>query len=337
MFQIFRTINFLHKKNIIHGDIKSENILYNGKIIKIIDFGNSKNLHNQNITKNSKNDVILDLLGTVLYTAPEVLSNTCKDEKKTDIWSCGIIFFILVTGTNPFDCDDCELVNVITSLDLKEKIKNIGMSESLKNLLMMVLERNPEKRFSSDMVLNDPFFKNLKIKKKIDDFFFLRIFENNFVNKIEKYILLFFIENFLDEKEFLKIGEYFNEIDFDFKGFLEPKDFFIIFEKYKKKISEEKILEIFSKFCLEKNKMTFTELIICCYNKKNLLIKKNIFTVFQIFDFDKKGKIGFKDLNIIFEEINIFENDWKNFISEKKFEEDGFIDFEDFEFLLEKI
>ena len=210
-------------------------------------------------------------------------------------------------------------------------------SEDLKNLLKMCLEKNPEKRVCVNEVLENPFFKKFERKKKIEAFFFERVFQVFFLRNIERGILRFFLDNFLNADEFLKLGEFFKEIDFDHKGFLEILDFEKIFGIYEKTILISKIEEIFRNVCREENKMVFSEFVFCCYNKENLFVKKNIFTAFQIFDFNKTGKIGFEDFNGIFEEINVDIDQWNLFILNKKFKEDGFIDFKDFEFLIKKI
>ena len=86
----------MHKHNIVHRDLKPENLLLDSKeknaSLKVIDFGTSR--------KFGSNKKMTKLLGTPYYIAPEVL-NSNYDEK-CDVWSCGVILYILLCGYPPF-------------------------------------------------------------------------------------------------------------------------------------------------------------------------------------------------------------------------------------------
>ena len=93
MKQILMSVNYMHENNVIHRDLKPENILLEGNKdfaqIKIIDFGTA-------IKVQSKDEELSDKIGTPYYIAPEIL--TQKYTYKCDIWSCGVIAYILLTG-----------------------------------------------------------------------------------------------------------------------------------------------------------------------------------------------------------------------------------------------
>lgn len=102
MKNILEGVNYLHKKNIVHRDLKPENILFtkNG-VLKIVDFGTSK-FFTKKVMKTTH--------GTPYYIAPEVLKE--KYDEKCDIWSCGVILYILLCGFPPFNGkDDEEIMN----------------------------------------------------------------------------------------------------------------------------------------------------------------------------------------------------------------------------------
>jgi calcium-dependent protein kinase len=106
MKQIFSAVDFCHQKGIIHRDLKPENILIESEeeankeffTVKIIDFGTSGKL---------KSGEMFNLtVGTPLYVSPEVLKN--KYNEKCDMWSCGVIMYMMLSGNPPFKGDNDE-------------------------------------------------------------------------------------------------------------------------------------------------------------------------------------------------------------------------------------
>ena len=104
MKQLLSAVNYIPSNNIVHRDLKPENILLDTKhdnnIIKIIDWGTAR------FFDNSKK--MNRISGTPYYIAPEVLAE--KYDEKCDIWSCGVILYILLCGYPPFNADIDELI-----------------------------------------------------------------------------------------------------------------------------------------------------------------------------------------------------------------------------------
>merc|ERR1719284_1866395 len=96
MTQIMGAINYMHDNGYVHRDIKPENFLMQNKTkeaeIKVIDFGLAKD--------NSDGKEMTTKAGTPYYVAPQVLAG--KYDEKCDIWSCGVIAYILLCGYPPF-------------------------------------------------------------------------------------------------------------------------------------------------------------------------------------------------------------------------------------------
>jgi len=183
--QIFSGLSYLHSNNIIHRDLKLENILISDieKIddlelfdIKIIDFGTAK-IYDKSHKKQKA------IVGSSYYIAPEVLKRNY--DEKCDMWSCGVILYMLLVGHAPFDGETDE--DIIQSIKVGEYKKYedryIKGSEELKDLISKLLKMDPKERLSAKEALNHNFF--IKANANL-------IYQN-----ISKDLILSFIHNLL--------------------------------------------------------------------------------------------------------------------------------------------
>ena len=134
--QLLNCINELHKLNIVHGDLKSENFVYMNNILKLIDFNTATHFKDKNNVK------IECVYGTIGYTSPEQYENRLS--YKSDIYSICIIILELWCGHIWFDKDDFKGCRneVLKSLRLLEK-NEINLSKILrKNISLQEKKRN---------------------------------------------------------------------------------------------------------------------------------------------------------------------------------------------------
>lgn len=107
--QILLAIDFLHKRNIAHRDIKPENIFLDKDFnVKVGDFGVSRYL--------KKDELCSTICGTLVYVAPEIINSKRYDPKKADIWSLGILLYVMCTKKMPWSClNQGEMMKQITT------------------------------------------------------------------------------------------------------------------------------------------------------------------------------------------------------------------------------
>ncbi len=97
--QIINAIHHLHSQNIIHRDIKLENILIDSNsFVKLCDFGVSREVR--------RGDLLSNKCGTLAYIAPEILRNKEYEGFGVDIWSAGVVLYTMLCGTVPFKAYD---------------------------------------------------------------------------------------------------------------------------------------------------------------------------------------------------------------------------------------
>jgi len=165
MKQLITSIYFLHNIGIIHRDLKPENILITlgdheqVKELKIIDFGFAKLINEA--------EKLTDTCGTPNYVAPEVLRGTGYD-KTADIWSLGVIMYLMVRGYLPFDAHD---VNVILKNTLRAEIPIEDehfekVSPEAKDLIKRFLHKDPSKRISLKDAITHPWIQKREELKK---------------------------------------------------------------------------------------------------------------------------------------------------------------------------
>lgn len=133
--QILYGLEYLYNHNILHRDIKPQNILINNNTIKISDFGFAKTFE--------KNELITTFCGSPLYMAPEIFKNRQYD-LKSDIWSLGVILYELLAKKHPYNVNNKgELLKIIDlGPDINWNHINIKYREFLKKLL----QPNPTNR-----------------------------------------------------------------------------------------------------------------------------------------------------------------------------------------------
>ncbi|KAK9681907.1 hypothetical protein RND81_10G035900 [Saponaria officinalis] len=151
--QLISAISYCHSKGVYHRDLKPENLLVdeNGTL-KVTDFG----LSALKLTPDPSNVVLTTLCGTPAYVAPEILAKKGYDGAKVDIWSCGVILYVLTAGYLPFN--DPNLMALYKKIYKGDFRCPKWMSPDLKRFLSRLLDTNPATRITLDNITSDPWF-----------------------------------------------------------------------------------------------------------------------------------------------------------------------------------
>lgn len=164
LMQICDGVNFMHKSNILHLDMKPENILClskEGHRIKIIDFGLAR--------RYDPNKPLKVLFGTPEFVAPEVVSYD-RIGYGTDMWSIGVICYVLLSGLSPFMGDnDSQTYNNITKAEFDFDDESFQIiSDDAKDFISKLLVKDINKRMLAHECMQHPWLQRSN-KKHVDD------------------------------------------------------------------------------------------------------------------------------------------------------------------------
>ncbi|KAJ0262286.1 CBL-interacting serine/threonine-protein kinase 22 [Hirschfeldia incana] len=152
--QLISAVRYCHARGVFHRDLKPENLLLDEKRdLKVSDFGLSA------MKEQIKADGMLHTLcGTPAYVAPELLTKKGYDGSKSDIWSCGVVLFLLNAGYLPFR--DPNISGLYRKIRMAQYRMPEWTSSGLRHLLSRLLEPDPEKRITVEEILKDPWFNH---------------------------------------------------------------------------------------------------------------------------------------------------------------------------------
>ncbi|KAM7526581.1 hypothetical protein LguiA_016483 [Lonicera macranthoides] len=161
--QLISAIGFCHSRGVFHRDLKPENLLLDENWdLKVTDFGLSA------VADQIHPDGLLHTLcGTPAYVAPEILAKKGYDGAKVDIWSCGIILYVLNAGYLPFN--DPNLMVMYRKIYKGQFRCPKWTSPDLKRFLSRLLDTNPETRITVDEIINDSWFREGYSQTKLSE------------------------------------------------------------------------------------------------------------------------------------------------------------------------
>jgi len=306
--------------------------------IKIIDFGASNYYE--------KDQPLKLKIGSPYYIAPEVIQKQGYDEK-CDIWSSGVLLYILLSGIPPFKGKNpLEIMNnvVLGKYSLKYDLFP-GVSEDALDLISKMLTYNYEDRISADEVYDSPWLQKFRTKKidslssnisKNDEFSKVvnNIMKFNAEDKLQQAALAYMVHVHEYTEETNKLKQLFFILDKAGNGRLTYMDLKTGFEKILGKlISKEEFRKVIEDIDMDQNGfIEYNEFLCSSLNKRKLLSEKNLQIAFANFDQDKKGFITEGEIKNI---IGTTEDLYFDELNQKiKLEHEGLLSFNEFKDLM---
>jgi len=335
MQQIFRAMYYMHENSVCHRDLKPENFLFVSKepieksLLKIIDFGLS--------CKFSADSVLTTKAGTPYYVAPQVLAG--KYDQLSDLWSCGVIMYVILCGYPPFygetDADVLTKVRLGNFTFNAADWKNV--SEDAKNLIRMLLKMNPRDRYTAEQALHHTWVKNKAPKAQnvqlqsslVDN---LRGFRSQ--NKLKKAALQV-IAGQLGESQIKQLRETFMALDDNGDGLLTAAEMKQGLEKAGLKEIPPDLQQIMEEVDADgSGVIDYTEFLAATLDKKTYLQEDACWTAFKVFDRNGDGKISREELDAVLQggavEDAMGTQAIANLLKEVDANGDGEIDFDEF-------
>lgn len=304
MRQVVSAVLYCHLNGIVHRDIKSDNILFAGQdinsAVKLIDFGIS--------VKFEKDTKLKDKTGTVLYIAPEVISGSY--DEKCDIWSCGVLLYMMLCGQPPFyGTTRKEVMAKIKKgkFQFKSKIWNVVSAEA-KDLISQMLTLEPSERPSCREVLNHKWF-NKDENTQIGNNLYLEnmrkhevILVNQTNSQLIQAILTFIATNIVHHKDTKELEVLFKKLDKNQDGRLSKDELSEGFRKAYPHFDDLQIKAlvngVFENADTDMSgQIDYTEYLVSAMNKQILLSKDKLQKAFQSFDLVRSSYLEWRWIN----------------------------------------
>ena len=267
--------------------------------LKLIDFGCAKIF-----SKYKKN--FEDTIGTLIYCSPEVLKNNYN--KECDVWSCGIIMYVLLSGHFPFfGKTETEIRNKILSGKFNFDKKYFShISDKAKDLIKKCLIYDKNRRITAEEALKHEFFA--------DDINPHNIFEDNVDSKnvlislknysqqtkIYQAVLAFLSHNFADKVELNKLKKVFYKIDLNLDGKISKDELNKAYKEAGMELESDQLNKVIESIDFDGNGfIEYEEFIRVTLPKEQLFTEKNLRYAFDMFDLDKNGTISLNEFKEI--------------------------------------
>ncbi|CAA3021674.1 calcium-dependent kinase 2-like [Olea europaea subsp. europaea] len=326
---IVKVVQICHFMGVMHRDLKPENFLLSDKsekaLLKATDFGLSVFIEEGKVYK--------DLVGSAYYVAPEVLRH--RYGKEADIWSAGVMLYILLSGVPPFWAEtDKGIFDAIVRghIDFDSKPWP-SISNSAKDLVCRMLTQDPKERITAAEVLDHPWMREGgdASDKPIDSAVLSRMKQFRAMNKLKKLALKVIAEN-LSTEEIQGLKAMFTNMDTDNSGTITYEELKTGLARLGSKLTETEVKQLMEAADVDGNgTIDYIEFITATMHRHRLEREENLYKAFQYFDKDNSGFITRDELETAMKEYGMGDPATiKEIISEVDSDNDGRINYEEF-------
>ncbi|KAJ6893038.1 hypothetical protein NC652_027135 [Populus alba x Populus x berolinensis] len=299
--EIVNVVHACHFMGVMHRDLKPENFLLSSKAegakLKATDFGLSVYIE--------EGKVYRDIVGSAYYVAPEVLRRSYG--KEIDIWSAGVILYILLSGVPPFWAENEKgIFDAILQGDIDfESDPWPSISNSAKDLVRRMLTQDPKKRITSAQVLEHPWIKEGGADKPLDSAVLSRMKQFRAMNKLKKLALKVIAEN-LSEEEIKGLKTMFTNMDTDKSGTITYEELKTGLARLGSKLSEVEVKQLMEAADVDGNgSIDYIEFISATMHRYKLERDEHLYKAFQYFDKDSSGFITRDELESAMKEYGM--------------------------------
>ncbi|XP_031490865.1 calcium-dependent protein kinase 2-like [Nymphaea colorata] len=325
---IVNVVHICHFMGVMHRDLKPENFLLASKdensMLKATDFGLSVFIEEGRVYR--------DIVGSAYYVAPEVLRRHYG--KEIDIWSAGVILYILLSGVPPFWAEtEKGIFDAILQGNIDfESQPWPSISNSAKDLVRRMLTQDPKRRITSAQVLEHPWIKEGGASDKpIDSAVLSRMKQFRAMNKLKKLALKVIAEN-MSEEEIKGLKAMFTNMDTDKSGTITYEELKSGLARLGSRLSEAEVRQLMDAADVDGNgSIDYIEFITATMHRHKLEREENLFKAFEYFDKDKSGYITKDELELAMKDYGMGdEATIKEIIAEVDTDNDGRINYEEF-------
>jgi len=280
--------------------------------------------------------------GTAYYIAPEVLNSEYNE--KCDVWSIGVIMYILLSGRPPFDGnDDREIVKCVKvgQYTMGSEFKNVSVDG--KDLIKKMLTYDMNSRISAEEGLNHPWIKK-KVNEPVDTQATINALSNlrhfRAEQKMQQAAITFIVSQLASKEDMNELHKAFKALDKNSDGKLSREE---LVEGYKQIMGEiaaeqevDRIMAIAD--ADGSGEIDYSEFVVATINKRKLLSEEKLTAAFKLFDKDGSGSISAEEVKeVLGVGKNIDEKIWNEIIVEVDGNGDGEISFEEFKIMMQKL
>ncbi|XP_021864078.1 calcium-dependent protein kinase 11 [Spinacia oleracea] len=331
---IVGVVQACHSLGVMHRDLKPENFLFDSPSedakLQATDFGLS--------VFYKPGQYFSDVVGSPYYVAPEVLCKRYGPE--IDVWSAGVILYILLSGVPPFWAEtESGIFRQILhgKLDF-ESDPWPNISDSAKDLIRKMLERDPRRRITAYEALCHPWILDDTVApdKPLDSAVLSRLKHFSAMNKVKKMALHVIAES-LSEEEIGGLKELFKMIDTDNSGTITFEELKVGLKKVGSEMMESDIKALMDAADIDNSgTIDYGEFLAATLHVNKMEREENLIAAFKYFDKDGSGYITIDELQQACKEFGLGEGHLDETIKEIDLDNDGRIDFGEFAAMMKK-